>query len=141
MVSVSQSLDVGGNKSDGSAPRTTEVSEAIVVEENVDGRGATQLFWLEKEGEPVWRCPLDCGWKEIADSETTCLPRRKTRLVFSKLGTVSIATLSSTSRKGKGKAGAAAWKVEKVEVVDLPPEGVGEERFMGASGWAACSGA
>lgn len=63
------------------------------------------------------------------------------RLVFSKLGTISIATLSSGSRKGKGKAGQAAWKVERVDVVDLPPEGVGDERFMGVNGWAVCSGA
>ncbi|BGP01126.1 hypothetical protein RTBOTA2_004531 [Rhodotorula toruloides] len=112
--SISQSLDASEDV-DHSASRTVEVSDAVMVEENVDGRGATQLFWLEEEGKPI-------------------------RLVFSKLGTISIATLSSGSRKGKGRAGEAAWKVEKIEVVHLPPEGVGEEHFMGANGWAACSG-
>ncbi|GEM08877.1 hypothetical protein Rt10032_c06g2894 [Rhodotorula toruloides] len=112
VVSVSQSLEASNDEP---ASRVAEVSEAVTVDENVDGRGAKQLFWLEEEGKP-------------------------TRLVFSKLGTISIATLSSASRKGKGRAGEAAWRIEKVEVVDLPAEGVGEERFMGASGWAACSG-
>ncbi|BGP09242.1 hypothetical protein JCM10049v2_005104 [Rhodotorula toruloides] len=113
VVSISQALDA--SDAGEPQPRTMEVSEAVMIEENVDGRGATQLFWLAEEGKPI-------------------------RLVFSKLGTISIATLSSGSRKGKGKAGQAAWKVERVDVVDLPPEGVGDERFMGVNGWAVCSG-
>ncbi|GAA5957065.1 hypothetical protein JCM8115_003947 [Rhodotorula mucilaginosa] len=76
-----------------------------------DGRAATQLCWANR-----------------------------LRVAYSKLGTVHLATLEPESRGG-GDGSGAGWILssqEGVEEVEL--EMIGEDRWMGATPWAPCSG-
>ncbi|GAA5864941.1 hypothetical protein JCM3774_003918 [Rhodotorula dairenensis] len=75
-----------------------------------DGRGATQLCWANKQGE---------------------LSRR---LAYSKLGTINLATLEPDSAEPK------AWKLSSRGVEEVELELVGDDRWMGATSWALCSG-
>ncbi|BGP17545.1 hypothetical protein JCM10213_004086 [Rhodosporidiobolus nylandii] len=97
---------------------TVEISQALssIAEEpgtaetllvaKADRRGATQLLWIEHES--------------------------TRQLVFTKLGTVSVATLARDELRDAG------WTVEKTEEVELRTEGA--EGWMGATSWAPCSG-
>ncbi|GAA5827445.1 hypothetical protein JCM11251_003816 [Rhodosporidiobolus azoricus] len=99
----------------GAAEGEVQVKQMAVVAE-ADGRGATQLCWIERR-----------RGRAVEEEETS------RQLAYSKLGTVSIATLSRYSSAGTG------WKVNgEVHEVELRTEGA--EGWMGASAWAGCSG-
>ncbi|GAA5889654.1 hypothetical protein JCM6882_007094 [Rhodosporidiobolus microsporus] len=104
-VEVVQTLGAEGSE--------VEVKEAVAVVE-ADKRGATQMCWIEREG----------------SSPSATMQRQ---LAFSKLGTVSIGTLTPDP------AARGGWKLdEPVHEVELRTEGA--EGWMGATAWAPCSG-
>lgn len=73
-----------------------------------------------------------------SESLTPTPPHVQLRIAYSKLGTVHLATLEPDP-DGDGEGG---WKVSSqggVEEVEL--EMIGEDRWMGATPWALCSGA
>ncbi|GAA5987463.1 hypothetical protein JCM10908_001965 [Rhodotorula pacifica] len=93
------------------------VSGKAVSVGEANGRAATQLCWVTKsDGNEM---------------------QRLLRLAYSKLGTVSLATLEPDPNPAAD--GGTVWKfAREVEEVELPM--VGEERWMGATPWALCSG-
>ncbi|GAA5849089.1 hypothetical protein JCM8547_006439 [Rhodosporidiobolus lusitaniae] len=97
-IEVEQGL-TGGEES-------VEVRKEVVVDEGEDGRGATQLLWVEHEG--------------------------ARHIAYTKLGTVSLASLSPSPSSSE------RWTKASTSEVELRTEGAKD--WMGATAWAPCSG-
>lgn len=117
VVKVTQSIDPASAE----ARRTYDTDGSLAIA-GADGRTATQFCWLDRSADvrlsPSSRC---------IEVDTLSTQRY---LAYSKLGTVQLVKV------GRGDAG--DLRIDEEQEVEL--ELFGQDRWMGATPWAACSG-